>query len=115
MNATRNSRYLRRLAIAVALLAAACAPSAPPAAAPGGTTQASSLGTVTFRLEGDWPHLDPTGRTPGGGLQQVELTNLLYDSLVVIGPDPQDPTKPKLLPYLAMSWDVAPNKLTFHL
>jgi peptide/nickel transport system substrate-binding protein len=108
----------RSLLTALVLLTvgAACIPGAPaPAASPTTTGNPNALGTVTFRLEGDWPHLDPTGRTAGGGLQQVVLTNLLYDSLVVIGPDPQGPTSPKLLPYLANSWDQTPTKLTFHL
>lgn len=112
-------KYLITASMVVAMLAAACAPAAPGApqsttgAAP--TAKPAALGTVTFRLEGDWPHLDPTGRTAGGGLQQVVLTNLLYDSLVVVGPDPKDPTKPALLPYLATSWEALPNKITFKL
>jgi peptide/nickel transport system substrate-binding protein len=72
-----------------------------------------SLGTVNLRLEGDWPHLDPTGRTPGGGLQTQVLTAMLYDSLVVIGPDPENDDKPGLLPYLAESWKSSPSELSF--
>jgi peptide/nickel transport system substrate-binding protein len=117
---TRFTPDVRRVLLATLVALAvgtACMPGAPAATSAPTTaaSTASSLGTVTFRLEGDWPHLDPTGRTPGGGLQQVVLTNLLYDSLVVIGPDPQDATKPKLLPYLASSWDQTPTQLTFHL
>ena len=40
-----------------------------------------------MRIEGDWAHLDPLGRLPGGGLQTGLLLDSLYDSLVIIGPD----------------------------
>jgi peptide/nickel transport system substrate-binding protein len=101
---------MRRLVPSALLVLTACAP--PPAPA----TQANSQPTtVTIRLEGDWPHLDVTGRTPGGGIPTDQITSALYDALVLIGPDSQDPTKPKLLPYLATSWDQTPTSITFHL
>jgi peptide/nickel transport system substrate-binding protein len=109
---------LTAMLLAAAMIFAACGSGGDdPGASASSTTAASAnlpaLDNVNIRLEGDWPHLDPTGRTPGGGLQTQVLTNLLYDSLVVIGPDPKDPKKPILLPYLAESWDATPSKVSF--
>jgi hypothetical protein len=86
----------------------ACAP--PPTAAPTGGLPS----TVTIRLEGDWPRLDVTGRTPGGGIPTGQVTSALSDALVFTGPDTQDPTKPELLLDLATSWDQTPTSSTFH-
>jgi peptide/nickel transport system substrate-binding protein len=108
---------------AAALLVAACT-SAPapapttgtgsqPTAAAAAPTGSNALGTVTMRIEGDWAHLDPLGRLPGGGLQTGLLLDSLYDSLVIIGPDPNDPSKPALLPYLATRWDQTPDQIVF--
>src|SRR5262245_50854098 len=83
----------------------AASTKAPPAAA---GQAASALGTVSMRIEGDWAHLDPLGRLPGGGLQTGLLLDSLYDALVIIGPNPQDPSKPALIPYLATKWDQSP-------
>src|SRR5690242_9241853 len=101
---TRASRHLfGRFACILTMLVtvSACVPAPQPQA----VGAPSGLSTVNIRLESDWPHIDVTGKTPGGGIPSGQITAALYDSLVFIGPDPQDPTKPKVLPYLATSWD----------
>jgi peptide/nickel transport system substrate-binding protein len=65
-------------------------------------------------MEGDWPHLDVLGRQPGSQ-QFGQATAPLYDALVIVGPDPKDPTKPTMLPYLATSWEQSPTQIVFKL
>src|SRR5579871_2820124 len=95
----------------VGLLLGACAPAVP-------QQQATSLpGTVTIRMTGDWPGLDPNP-APGNGACNIPCSTVvypLYDRLVATGPDPKNPGQIAILPYLATSWTATPTKVSFNL
>jgi peptide/nickel transport system substrate-binding protein len=97
-----------------ALLVEACTPGAPSSTAPAATAGTKALDSVTIRAEGDWPHLDVLGILPGSGsILQRNYVRPFYDTMIVTGPDPSDPSKSILLPYLATKWEQTPDKITF--
>jgi peptide/nickel transport system substrate-binding protein len=104
---------MRLLALSALLLLAAigCASAVPPQAA------SASLGTVTIRMTGDWPGLDPNP-APGAGACNIPCSTVvypLYDRLVATGPDPKNAGQIAIIPYLATSWTATPTQVTFNL
>jgi peptide/nickel transport system substrate-binding protein len=90
-------------AVAVAALLAACGGGS------GGSSNSSSSSkpqSVTMRINGDYPCLDPYGMDCGGLITQ-QIFDATYDHLVEIGPGG------KLVPYLASSWTTTPTSVTF--
>jgi peptide/nickel transport system substrate-binding protein len=100
-------RYLPVVALTAVALGLVFAAGA---VAKGGRTAAHGGGTLTVRLQADYPSLDPSGPTgtPPGSQFAVPA---LYDRLVAPG------AKGTILPYLAASWKVSPSAkaITFKL
>lgn len=108
-----QQRYLAP-ALSIVLLVGACNPGAPGSATSPSTAAVNALDTVTVRAEGDWPNLDVLGVLPGNGsILQRNYVRPFYDSLITTGPNPQDPTKSVILPYLATRWEQTPEKIVF--
>lgn len=106
------------LIASIMLVAVGCAPAAPPAAQAPAAAQVQPLGTLTIRLSGDWPHIDPAPPPGPGGACNIPCTTVafpLYDRLITTGPDPKSPSSNTILPYLATSWTATPTKVTFSL
>jgi peptide/nickel transport system substrate-binding protein len=104
--------FIRPLAGLVLVSVVACAPPAPSAPPPNTTTTnappaAVGGGVAVVRLGGDWGNPVDGGQTvtsaPGGMLAQA-----MYDRLIDL-----DPKSGQALPYLATSWTVTPNSVTF--
>jgi peptide/nickel transport system substrate-binding protein len=116
----RNPRATPLLAIGAIL--AACAPAGPAAsqpipasAAPQPTAVASPPpaaidgGTVTIRLGGDWGNPIDGGHTVSS-TQGIMLSEAMYSTLVHM-----DRATGEVVPYLASSWEQAPDSVTFTL
>lgn len=87
------------LAIA-AVLVTACSPG--PITSSGA---APVLGSVAFRITGDWNTLDPGFAGTQGG----QIASGFYDRLLAVD------SSGKIIPYLAKSWKVSPGSVTFEL
>jgi len=96
----------RMLLCGIAAVAAAAALAACGSSASG--SNSAKPQTVTMRINGDFPCLDPYGMDCGGLITQ-QIFDAMYDNLVDIGPGG------KLVPYLASSWTTTPTSVTFRI
>lgn len=100
--------------LAVALVAAFSVVACSSGTGPASSSSASvGGGTMSIRMLGDWPTLDPAAALgqPQGGSVSLGIDTAVYDRLVAPGPNGQ------LLPYLAKSWTVSASyqQVTFNL